>query len=279
MIISLNLPDLLPEGTMQQLATALKQELVSNIANQARAKWIKLAGGLQSSRRDYIAAIQEVEVQDGRASVALVGEVANLIENGQAGYDMHDTLLGQGVPVVPRGKRGKHAKKDGSGFYRAIPFRHGTPGTTGAVGAAMGSQYAGHEGVAGFAPTNAPGFAFQAGQSALLGQNVYDQAKKLKSTKGMPNGKVAYGGRLQAGLAPKLKEHHATDIYAGMIKSSKTYEKATQSQYTTFRTISTGSPGWMRGATEGKHYAQDVQRFVAGVAPKAVADFIKGLSK
>lgn len=247
-------------GAFEILGQRLQYEMLSDVANQAHAKWEMLAKkGLHTTRRDYLAGLQEVNIRQGVATISLVGLLPNLLEHGMDATDMHDTLLGPNVPSVPIGKRGKHPKKDGSGYYRAIPFRHATPGTTGAVGTPMGAAFAQHD------FTKAPGVWAQGmrmGSSQEMGQNIYDSAKKLKATKGMPGGKATYGGRLAAGYAPKLKEHHATDIYAGMIKSQKKYVKATQSQYTTFRTISTGSPGWMRPATAALNYAEQVKQSI-----------------
>lgn len=276
MILYVGLPDLGPDDAFEKLGERLQYELIENLAESARAKWIKIAGqSLMTTRRDYIAGIQEVHMRQGVATIALVGMLPNLIENGMDTVDMHDTLLGPNVKDAPVGQRGKHRKKDGTGYYRAIPFRHGTPVTSGAVGVAMGAQYEGHHafgGPEGFRPSGGGKSIFSAKD---LGHHIYDAAKKLKGTIGMPGQKVKYGGRLPAGLAPKLKEHHATDIFAGMIKSQKKYVKATQSQYATFRTISTGSNGWMRTATPGRNFSTEVQAFVVQQAPRMIASYLK----
>lgn len=238
--------------------------ILSNIAEAARSHWLKLAGqGLRTTRRDYMNGIQPVRFPaQHRAVITLVGVLPNLIELGMPETDLHDTLLGPKVPVAPMGERGKHEREDG-GFFRAIPFRHATPGTKGAVGRAMGDPYEGHEAVA---------------DAGKLGRRVYAQAKQLAPTKTDPyGGGTRTGGRLPEGLAPKLKPHHAVDIYAGMIREEKTYERATQSQYVTFRTISTGSPGWLRPATEGVHYAEQVARFVTRIAPQAFKAYVESL--
>lgn len=273
MITVVSLPQIGTRDGFKELGKNLQQQLVADLAESARAKWIQLAQRrLNTTRRDYLAGIQEVVVGRGNATVALVGTLPNLIENGAKAYDMHDTLLGPGVKVVPRGQRGKHQKKDGSGFYRVIPFRHATPGTTGAVGQAMGSQYAHHSFDGGFRSSAGPKFG--KGDAGLLGAHIYSAAKKLKPTTGMPGGPTKWGGRLPAGMAPKLKDHHHSDIYAGMVKNSKTYAKATQSSYTTFRTISTGSPGWLRPATIGAGLAQQVEGFIRTQAPRTISRYL-----
>ena len=252
--LQLAVPESLSKVTDQSIVMAI----VANIAEAARSEWIRLAGdSLHSTKHDYINGIQPVEVLDDAAIITLVGQFPNLLEQGMESVDMHDTLLGPNVPVVPAGERGKHERADG-GYYRAIPFRH----RVGDKGAGFGNPYKGHEAVA---------------DAAKLGRQVYQQAKKLAGSTSNPYGGTKGGGRLPAGLAPKLKPHHATDIFAGMQRQRKTYERATQSQYTTFRTISTGSPGWIRPATPGLHLAAQVSEYVGQIAPQAFSAYVAEL--
>lgn len=261
-----NLEELIPEEILDVLSPEATQMILSDIADAARAEWIRIAGAeLFTTRRDYLAGIQPVEIKPGVAVISLVGQLPNLIEEGMDAFDLHDTLLGPNVPISEPGRYGKHLKvtpEGGLGFYRAIPFRHGTPGSRGAVGQVMGRQYQGHEAVK---------------DAKKLGREVYKAAKELAATTSEPYGRTKYGGRLPAGMAPKLRAHHKTDIFAGMIREEKTYVRATQSQYTTFRTISTGSPGWLRPATAGKFYAQKVGEYVQRLAPQAFVAFVEGI--
>jgi hypothetical protein len=255
----------LPEALVHVLSDDIVTALVADIAEAARSEWIRLVGeNLHSTGQDYITGLQPVEVADGTASITLVGVLPNLLENGMSETDLHDTLLGPNVPISEVGEYGKHLKIDPKtgqvGFYRAIPFRH----KVGNKGAGFGTPYQGHEAVA---------------DAAALGRQVYGQAKQLSPTTSSPYGGSQWGGRLPPGLAPKLKEHHATDIYSGMVRQRKTYEKATQSQYTTFRTISTGSPGWIRPATPGVHLAAQVTQFIAQIAPQSFSAYVEGMSK
>lgn len=262
MIVVQNLEELLPPGFLDAFSDPMIDSLLANIAESALDKWRRLAGeGLFTSRRDYLAGLQPIEFHPGTAVLSLVGVLPYLIENGMAEKDLHDVYLGPNVPVVPPGQRGKHVRKKG-GYYRAIPFRHSVPGAGGAVGQPMGRAYRNHDEVSNF---------------RKLGREVYGQAKELSPTTTNPYGKTTWGGRLPAGLAPKLKPHHHSDIYAGMVRQEKTYAKATQSQYTTFRMISTGSPGWIRPATPGVKFADQVAAHVAKIAPEAFQAFVEGL--
>ncbi len=241
------------------------QGVLENVMAGARAEWIRLAGErLSSSRRDYVQGIQQVVVQGSTASIALVGRLPNMIEQGHGPFDMHDTLLGPDVPVVPfgSGMKGKHARAEG-GFWRVVPFRHQTPGSIGQGGGTpMGNPYQGHSAVS---------------DAAKLGKAVHRAAKKLAATKGGPGEKTQWGGRLPEGLAPKLKPHHTTDIYAGMVRVEKTYEKATQSTYMTFRAISDGAPEkWMHPGIKAANLSDDVQKYVDAVASQAIAALVGG---
>lgn len=239
--------------------------VVDDVMAGARAYWIQLAGQrLKSSRRDYVQGIQQVDIDGWTASIALVGVLPNLIEQGQSPYDMHDTLLGPDVPVVPVGSglKGKHARKDG-GFYRVIPFRHQGPNTIGQGGGIpMGNPYEGHGAVA---------------DARALGRDIYKMAKKLGPSTGMPGQKTSWGDRLPEGLAPKLKPHHTTDIYAGMVKMEKAYEKTTQNTYMTFRVISDGVPEkFHHPGKVAANLANEVQSYVEKVATAAFQNLIGG---
>lgn len=270
-----------PETVLAAMDPEVIQQALLAIMDGAWAFWVQQAGlRFHSTRRDYQAGIQPVQaIQGGGAMVVLAGQLPNLLENGMAAFDQHDTLLGPNVPTVPVGQRGKHRNKAG-GFYRAIPFRHQVPGTLGVGGGApMGSSY---EGVV--------------ADAVALGRAVHAAAKRLAPTTGQPGGPVstARGGRLPAGTggAPLLRSQprrmmvggqvrtaapHAVDIYAGMVRQQKTYGRATQNTYMTFRTISTSQPDkWLHPGLEPAHLADEVSRYVDRVAPAALWAVLNG---
>ena len=264
-MIEIQTPDeLIPPEIIAKLGRKQLNQLAKMLAGAARDEWIRLASQDNSSMRgDYIRGIQKPEVSEGTAVIALVGTVANLLEHGDGGVDLRDILLGDHIPTKPRGTRGgKHEASEG-GYYRAIPFRHATPGASAqVVGAEMGSAHSRQSGT-------------EFGKK--LGREIYGEAKKLKSYSG---GAAAAQRRLAPGHAPKLKDHHKTDIYAGMIREEKTYEQAAQSQYFTFRTISThvtdaegdrveATEGWQRDAIVGRKFAEKVSDYVAKIAADA----------
>ncbi len=267
MIITTTLTDIVPEVLLSALSEEAVEVVLRDIAASARNHWEKLAEThLTTSRRDYINSLQEVEYRPSSlpppkragerrphrrvtAVITLVGEPANLIENGIGAVDLRDWLLGPNVPEAPLGQPGKRRSK-GGGFYRAIPFRHQVPGTLGISGGrVMGDPYRGV--IAG---------------ARQLGKSVYKEAKKLRP-----------GQRLKAGLVPKLRKHHKTDIYAGMRRPSHKYKSTSQGQFETFRTISDQvKTGWIRPATGPRHFAQRTAAYVARLAPKAFAAYVRG---
>ena len=262
-IISVDIPDVVPGQLLETLSESAIQEVLENIANSARNHWEKLAQQyLHTSRRDYIASLKDVQLWPGMAVITLEGQPANIIEHGIGMVDLREWLLGPRVPVAPFGQKGKRRAQHG-GFYRAIPFRHQTPGTAGTIAPPMGDPYRGA--IAG---------------ARELGQRVYEEALQLEGSKMSSDGErvVEYGGRLPEGMFPKLRAHHQTDIYAGMIRVEAAYEKAVQAQYMTFRSISTKlRQGWIRPPTGPRHFARRTSRFVARLAPEAFAAYVRGM--
>jgi len=276
-ITVLNLENLIPLELVSALNENAILEVMRDIVDAARDHWIKLAGQhFHTTKTEYINGIQPVDWQSmDTAVISLVGMLPNLLEKGMGAKDMHDTLLGPNVPTVPLGQKGKHQNKDG-GYYRAIPFRHRTPGA-GAHGAPMGKAL---EKLLG------PGLAKQ------FGKDIYNAAKKLAPSLSDPyTGKTAWGERLDAPQVPKLKPYHATNPYQGMVKLQKTYGahidilNKPQSQYMTFRTISvdgqgnpTGSSPWIRPATPGANLAHEVADYVSTrLAPMAFQAYVDSI--
>jgi len=261
---------LIPAALVGGLSKGAVDTVLGDIAEAARAQWIKLASGLKSSyRNDYIRGIQPVVAMPGVAVIALVGEIPHMLEDGSPQLDLRKILLGSNVPVAPFGQKGKRQaqpkKGQKPGYYRAIPFRHTTPGSTKQVGQPMGSAYGGHQAVA---------------NAKKLGKEVYGAAKEqLTATFGGPGGKTNWGSRLDtSGMGiPLLKSHHKSDIYSGMVRMEKTYEKGTQNFYMTFRTISTRvTTGWIRKAIPAQHLAKRVADYVQQIAPEAFQAYLEG---
>jgi hypothetical protein len=294
--IQTDLDVLLPETLLGSLTDEVRAAMALDIATELQSRWRTLAKErLKTALSDYENGIQEAHLEGQAAVVALVGDLPNRLEHGSPAYDMRSTLLGPNVPIVPArsGQRGKHQSKNG-GYFRSIPFRHQTPSKGGfdvqsmRHAKTMGAAYRGMMGD---------------GEAEKLGKAIYAVAKTLggstsapykltgqKTTTKTPSGKQTrlatmgppkYANRLPSGLAPKLRPHHSTDIYAGMVKAQATYKKSTQSSYMTFRTISTNKTvGWQSPARPGVQIMAELQKEVASIAEGVLQNFMRrGMGK
>lgn len=211
--------------------------LLRGIGAVVQQRWVSLAQqSLHSTARDYVAGIQPVEVSNRVARVVLVGVMPNLVEHGMSAFDLRTTLLGPGA------KNAKTAK-DGS-RYNTVPFGHGTPGSGGHnVGRPMP-------------------------------QSIHAVAKRLTPSVSRPEGGTQWGGRIHHGmrmssaaraiLNTKEKPWHWGSTYLGMVKQQKTYAKATQNKFTSFRRISSnvsrGKQHWLHPGIRARNLAVRVQR-------------------
>jgi hypothetical protein len=222
--------------------------LLRGVSAVVHQRWVSLAQqNLRTTARDYVAGIQPVEVKNRVARVVLVGVVPNLVENGMSAFDLRTTLLGLGA-------RNARTAKDGS-RYNTIPFGHGTPGSGGRnVGRPMP-------------------------------QAIHTIAKKLAPTLSKPEGGTQWGGRIHPGmrmssaaraiLSTKEKPWHWGSTYLGMVRQQKTYAKATQNKYTTFRRISSNvrraKEHWLHPGIRARNFAQRVQREVEPIVKALLA--------
>lgn len=226
---------------------------------------------LRSSSQDYLQGLQAPTLSEDEGdpvvSLQLVGWLPTAIEKGWAGGDMKPWLLNgpNSRPIA------------GGGRMNIIPFRHGTPGTTGRNFPPMGSQYTSR--TVGAHPQMQAG-TMTRNAAARLGNQVYARARNLKPTVGHPEGGTKWGDRLPAGLAPKLKERHATDIFAGMVREVKVYESAEQSQYMTFRAVSSNSDpqSWIHPGIPRHAFFEKAAPEVAEAAEKLLVIAISRLS-
>lgn len=259
-MIEVSLAETIPEGLIGILSDGLLNAVLDDVAASARVKWIRIAQTeLHSTRQDYIQAIGEIQTGEGSREIALIGWLANAIENGMDAYDMRDTLLANS----------SHVGKDGKKFAY-IPFRHGTPGSTGLAGAPMGSAEAPHS-----SSSMASGSVLASlGQAVKLGKAIHQEAKKLRGSRRLGTG---------VGGASLLQPWHKTDIYAGMKRQRKPYvnqrtgKTTTQTQYTTFRTISENSDpsAWQHPGIQARHFADQVAAHVDRIIPAIMNRAIK----
>jgi hypothetical protein len=277
-MIELAFQDLFPRGLLEMVANAgMVESVLDDIATSARRHWQGLASReLHTSRQTYREGIQEVEAEPGVRFVRLEGKLPNWIEGGLEPFDMKAEML-------PKMKNRRQAK-DGH-WYGVVPFRHGTPGSSGLAGSPMGSAY----GPAGGASASGSGPLGQS-QSAQFGLEVYRLAKAMRGKEPdqprdlLTEGAVAKAFRGVGGVGqPLLKPHHQTSIYAGMRRERKPYtnpatgKTTTQSSYYTFRTISENSnpDAWLHPGIQARHLLDKVVEHVRRIAPAVIGRVLR----
>lgn len=217
-------------------------ERFRELVELTRAEWVRMAQDeLTATAGDYIGGITPIEYGDTWAQIKLLGWLPNAIEHGEPPFDIKPGLLG-----------GPHAKMGKNGPYNTVPFRHGTPGTTGkSVGAPM------------------PGL-------------IYGSAKKLTGSIEGASEKTQWGGKTgpfkvgtgEAGIGQRtqLPVHGGrpgpytwkNSPYEGIYRVRKHYEKATQSQYISFRRVSGKSDpsSWWHPGIAARNFTERLKSFV-----------------
>lgn len=266
MRIHVNLSKLISVVAETLPSEAKLARIARTVGAATRGEWINRAqGSLKSTSRDYVQGIGLVEeIEQGHVYVELNGVLPNMVEDGWEAHDLRAT-------VIPHAKT-RRESREGYG-YVAIPFRHGTPGTTGGnVGRPMPSaihKVAKHlaatrteygPGKQPIAPVHAPGERRLHAAADL--PHMTRRAKKL--------------------LIEKAKPWHSSSLYEGMIREEKTYTKAVQSQYFTFRTI-TENPlahidarKWFHPGIKARRLAVKTLRHMQRVIPALVEENLRG---
>jgi hypothetical protein len=214
-----------PKGFGNVLASQIVEAASSsiNITLQAtKSYWEQIAQQtLHTTRADYIMGL------NANDSVVIEDFTGTLTLIGkwpcmlEEGYTAFDEKEGF--------KKSKYAKpkKNGKGWYLTIPFRHRVPGT---AGSAVGGQ--------------------------AMPDDIYAQAKQLRAGERLTGTETAY--------PPQVSwkgYQHKSGIYENMTKYSKTYDKATQNKYFTFRRVSDKSEpnSWWHPSYPGVHAIDKVE--------------------
>jgi hypothetical protein len=237
----------------------LLNQAVRAVAFQTAKNWKQavMEAKLWSGEKDaYVKSITWTMTGDLSAVVQADYRHAEEIEKGRPQRDlkkMLDTSL-----KVRASKQGVR--------YLYIPFRHNTPGH-GAWAKAMPPNI--YEMAKEMAPSTVVGK-----KQRRSGTGAYDIKTKKFLT--VNQNTYQWGGRLPAGLAPKLNPTHKTDPYAGMVRFNTSTPNAKSSAYLTFRTMSEKSKGWIVPAKPGLFIAKQV---VDNMKPLAGAAFTEAIKR
>lgn len=265
--VSVDLSEMLAgmEGIINAYVLPTVHQAVKAVAAETVYRWkdgVAKAKLWDGEKQAYIESINWMMTSDFEAVVSATYDQAEAIETGRPAYDMKKRLnTSMKVRVA---KHGKHAGMR----YMIIPMRVNTPGNI-ALAQAMPPDV--YKKAKRLDPSKITGTV-----SRPSGTGAFNMKTKKPIT--VPQQQYAWGGKLPAGLAPKLKPHHTTDIYAGMYRFSTSAGKGKSSAYMTFRVMGEWqSDKWIIPAKPGLYIAKSVQDSIAIDAPKVFQEAIAHL--
>lgn len=225
-----------------EFANAAVRRVASKLADRW-SEYIKVVPGIRPDERsEYMSSIGFNMVGPASAVVSTSFKNARQIEEGRPAYDMKAILQ-----TSVRTKISKDGRR-----YLTIPIRHGTPG----------------HGV------NAPPMTkaiYKHSERLSLSSITGEGMRQNAHGRLVPQNKYQWGGRLPAGLSPKLQPQHRTDPTAGMIRAPIEDGK---SQYLTMRTMTESSSGWIQKAKPGLFILRNVAAYTQADAPDIVRELL-----
>lgn len=239
-------------------------QAVRAVASEGAYRWkssVAKAPLWEGEKKAYQESISWRMVGDFSAEISSTYANAEPIETGRPQRDLKK-MLDTSLKVRVVGK-GKNAGKR----YLIIPFRHNTPGN---VAHGQDMPVAIHRLAQKLSVSKVTGSTYR--QSGTGAYNVGNrQPIKVKQKT------YSWGARLPAGLSPKLKESHAADPHAGMVRFKTSAGGANSSSYLTFRVMMEGSPGWIVPAKPGLYLAKNVADALQIEAPLVFAEALRHL--
>lgn len=229
---------------------------VGGVAQEGASRWkdaVKDAKLREAEKDAYIESIGWEMTGPMEAVVFATYRHAAQIETGRPERDLKKNL--QSSKKTRIAQSGPHKGQR----YLVIPFQHNTPTASGkgAHGRPM------------------PAAIYKIAKNLPKSQNL-PLGSKRPATRFSASGHAvqqrsyAWGGRLPARLAPKLKAHHRTDPYAGMVRFDTSVGRAKSSSYITFRVMGEWSSGWIVPPTSGLYLAKGVSQSLHGVLEEAI---------
>lgn len=249
--ITVDLKGVLDAAAMRNSISGYVAQAVRETAVQGAAMWKEAVAKapLWSGERDaYIASISWRMLDEYTAEISSNYKYVEDIETGRPPRDLKKMLdTSMKVRVTKKGQR-----------YLIIPMRHNTPGNTALARAMPDDIYA--------AARDLQASSIVGHSTRVSGTGAY--STKTKQPYLVRSRKYQWGDRLPEGMAPKLKPHHTTDIYAGMVRMDNTSPGGKRySSYLTFRIMGEWQTGkWIVPAQPGLYIAKTVAELLQPIA-------------
>lgn len=264
--LSVDLSGLL--GSNAQIAQAvfpLVGQAVRMVAEEGAHRWksevMKAKLWPDGEKSPYVDSIKWQMVGPMAAEITTDFKLAGEIETGRPAKDLKKALQTSKKTRMAMG--GPHVGQK----YLVIPFRHNTPSASGE--GAHAPQM----------PSDIYAKAKHLSASYVLPAGTNRPSMRLSATgHAVPQHSYRWGETLPAGLAPKLKSHHVSDPYAGMVRFDTSSvvggKKVRSSSYLTFRIMGEWSNGWVIGPRPGLYLAKKVSDELQPVLEEAVGQAV-----
>lgn len=260
-------PLLASNSAIAQSIFPLVGQAVRMVAEEGAFRWksavMKAKLWPEGEKSPYVESIKWQMVGPMTAEITTDFKLAGEIETGRPAKDLKRALQTSKKTRLAMGGPHKGQK------YLVIPFRHNTPTQSGE--GAHAAQM----------PSAIYAQARQLTASRVLSPGTNKPAMRLSATgHAVPQHSYKWGGSLPAGLAPKLKPHHVSDPYAGMVRFDTSTpggpgKKPTKSSsYLTFRIMGEWSNGWIIGARPGLYLAKGVADGLQPILEEAVGQAV-----
>lgn len=263
--ISIDLSELAKEFSLKEAQTdELGAMIVGAVTDRIYYNWHSSAArGLHSSRKAYLSNLQIGQITPLKKFIQLTGKLPNMIEDGVGAYDMKPAMLNS--------TKAKISKKGVR--YIIIPFRHATSNALGEDAAFSNVM-----------PPEIAAIARRLRPMRTIIGNTISRPESLGSDSipkrfQIPNTRPAVSN-LDNKKTFSAYEHKSS-IYEGMIREQKTYERATQGQYVTFRRISENSDAnsWINRGIMAHNFAKKALQItdVGNITDRAIDTYLQKL--
>lgn len=261
--IAIDVRDLVQEFSLsREQVDDMMSFTVKGITARFASLWEQEAKkGLKSTRKTYVRSLYVGEEGRFKGIVILRGMLPNMVEQGASPFDMKEGFA-----------KSSKRKINGLNWYLTIPFRWATPGALGeseVFASKMPSEiYMVARGLQGTTSQSGLGIVRSGSQVRLKDIPSPFDIPKVRS-------KVVGANRI-------FEEYkNKTSVYAGIGKTTKTYEQTSQNSYVSFRRVSNNSDSlaFIHTGIQAKNFADKAlaKLDIPREADMAIDNYLSGL--